>query len=100
MNKQGLISLASILLALSSSSVLADGISDDVIRIGFITDMSGVYADGDGPGGAEAIRMAIADVGGVILGKKSNCLWPIASINLTFHQRRLETGLTTSSSTC
>ena len=45
-------------------------ISDDVIRIGFITDMSGLYADIDGQGGVEAIRMAIADMGGVINGKK------------------------------
>ncbi|MFT3800381.1 MAG: ABC transporter substrate-binding protein [Burkholderiaceae bacterium] len=43
--------------------------ADGVIRIGFITDMSGVYADLDGPGGAEAIRMAIADMGGAIDGK-------------------------------
>jgi branched-chain amino acid transport system substrate-binding protein len=45
-------------------------ISGDVIRIGLITDMSGVYADIDGPGGAEAIKMAIADAGGNIGGKK------------------------------
>jgi branched-chain amino acid transport system substrate-binding protein len=45
-------------------------ISGDVIKIGFITDMSGLYADLDGPAGAEAIRMAIADMGGTIAGKK------------------------------
>jgi ABC-type branched-subunit amino acid transport system substrate-binding protein len=39
-------------------------ISGDVIKIGFITDMSGVYSDIDGQGGAEAIKMAIADMGG------------------------------------
>ncbi|MBV7481928.1 ABC transporter substrate-binding protein [Bordetella sp. BOR01] len=48
----------------------AQGISGDVIRIGFITDMSGVYSDIDGPAGVEAIRMAIADAGGNINGKK------------------------------
>lgn len=48
----------------------AQGISGDVIRIGFITDMSGVYSDIDGPAGVEAIRMAIADAGGEINGKK------------------------------
>ncbi|MBO9356578.1 ABC transporter substrate-binding protein [Bordetella petrii] len=48
----------------------AQGISGDVIRIGFITDMSGVYSDIDGPAGVEAIRMAIADAGGAINGKK------------------------------
>ena len=45
-------------------------ISGDVIKIGFITDMSGLYADIDGPAGAEAIKMAIADMGGAVNGKK------------------------------
>jgi branched-chain amino acid transport system substrate-binding protein len=49
-------------------------ISDDVIRIGIISDMSGVYADVDGPAGVEAIRMAIADAGGQINGKKIELL--------------------------
>ena len=45
-------------------------ISNDTIKIGFITDMSGVYADIDGPAGAEAIKMAIAEFGGMLNGKK------------------------------
>jgi branched-chain amino acid transport system substrate-binding protein len=45
-------------------------ISGDTIKIGFITDLSGLYADIDGPAGAEAIRMAIADLGGSVAGKK------------------------------
>jgi branched-chain amino acid transport system substrate-binding protein len=45
-------------------------ISNNTIKIGFLTDLSGVYADVDGNGGAEAIRMAIADMGGSINGKK------------------------------
>ncbi len=45
-------------------------ISGDVIRIGLITDLSGVYSDIDGPAGGEAIRMAIADMGGAVAGKK------------------------------
>lgn len=49
-------------------------ISDDVIRIGFITDMSGVYSGPDGPGGAEAIKMAIEEMGGEINGKKIELL--------------------------
>lgn len=48
----------------------AAGISNDIIRIGLITDMSGVYSDIDGQAGGEAIRMAIADAGGEINGKK------------------------------
>jgi branched-chain amino acid transport system substrate-binding protein len=49
-------------------------ISGDVIRIGIITDMSSVYADIDGQGGVEAVRMAIADMGGAINGKKIEVL--------------------------
>ena len=45
-------------------------ISGNTIKIGLITDLSGVYADVDGNGGAEAVRMAIADMGGAINGKK------------------------------
>jgi len=48
--------------------------SGDVIRIGLITDMSGLYSDIDGPAGAEAIKMAIADLGGAINGKKIELL--------------------------
>ncbi|MGZ5201907.1 MAG: ABC transporter substrate-binding protein [Telluria sp.] len=45
-------------------------VSNNTIKIGFITDMSGTYADLDGPGGVEAIRLAIEDMGGAINGKK------------------------------
>ncbi|MFZ6673351.1 ABC transporter substrate-binding protein [Undibacterium sp. Rencai35W] len=45
-------------------------VSGDVVKIGFITDVSGLYSDIDGQGGAEAIKMAIADFGGTVLGKK------------------------------
>ena len=45
-------------------------VSGDTIKIGMITDLSGVYSDIDGNGGAEAVRMAIADMGGAINGKK------------------------------
>jgi branched-chain amino acid transport system substrate-binding protein len=61
---------ASIAVAFGFSAPASAQISGDVIKIGFITDMSGVYADIDGPGGAEAIRMAIADFGGKLNGKK------------------------------
>jgi branched-chain amino acid transport system substrate-binding protein len=42
----------------------------DQVVIGDIDDMSGVYADVIGAGGVEAIKMAIADFGGTVLGKK------------------------------
>jgi branched-chain amino acid transport system substrate-binding protein len=63
-------------LALAGAAVLAGAspvqaqISGDTIKIGMITDLSGVYSDVDGNGGAEAVRMAIADMNGTINGKK------------------------------
>ena len=59
------------LLALAAGTAQAqDKISDGVVKIGLLNDMSGVYADVDGPAGAEAIKMAIADFGGTLNGKK------------------------------
>ena len=42
----------------------------DQVVIGDIDDMSGVYADVMGAGGIEAMKMAIGDFGGTVLGKK------------------------------
>jgi branched-chain amino acid transport system substrate-binding protein len=61
-------------VALATCGAAQAQISGDVIRIGFITDMSSLYADIDGPGGAEAIRMAIEDLGGTVAGKKVELL--------------------------
>jgi branched-chain amino acid transport system substrate-binding protein len=44
-------------------------VSDDVVRIGVLNDQSGLYADLGGPGSVIAARMAVADVGGSVLGK-------------------------------
>ncbi|WP_117195834.1 ABC transporter substrate-binding protein [Rhizobium terrae] len=44
-------------------------ISDDVIRIGLIEDMSGVYADITGKGAVTAAQMAVEEFGGKVLGK-------------------------------
>ena len=66
--------LGMIAMVVAATPPASAQISDDVIRIGFITDMSGVYADYDGPGGAEAIRMAVADMGGSINGRKIDVL--------------------------
>ena len=65
------VSAAATGLALATLALPASAqISGDVIKIGFITDISGVYSDIDGQGGAEAIKFAIADMGGAINGKK------------------------------
>ena len=39
------------------------------VRIGFITDMSSLYADIDGPAGAEMIKWAVQDFGGKVLNR-------------------------------
>ncbi len=44
-------------------------ISDDVVKIAVLDDMSGVYADITGQGGVLAARMAVEDFGGKVLGK-------------------------------
>ena len=51
----------------------AQAASDKVV-IGDIDDMSGPYADILGAGGIEAIKMAIADFGGTVLGKPIDIL--------------------------
>nr|WP_235580833.1 ABC transporter substrate-binding protein [Pseudorhodoferax sp. Leaf265] len=52
------------------ATLLATGAAQaqDKVRIGFITDMSSLYADVDGKGGATAIQMAIDDFGGKVNG--------------------------------
>jgi len=56
--------------ALALSAIAQAQISDDVVKIGVMNDMSGLYADISGQGSAEAARMAIADFGGTVNGKK------------------------------
>lgn len=56
-------------VAASFSGTAQAQISGDTVKIGHITDMSGLYADIDGSAGSEAIKMAIADFGGKVLGK-------------------------------
>ncbi|MGI4890026.1 MAG: ABC transporter substrate-binding protein, partial [Janthinobacterium lividum] len=53
---------------LASSGAHAQ-VSGDKVKIGYITDLSGLYADIDGQGGVEAVKMAIEDAGGKVLGK-------------------------------
>ncbi len=62
--------LVSLAVAAACSISAQAQVSGDVVKIGFITDVSGLYSDIDGKGGAEAIKLAIADFGGSVLGKK------------------------------
>ena len=42
---------------------------DRAVKIGVLDDMTGPYADNTGPGDLQAVRMAVADFGGSVLGK-------------------------------
>src|SRR5829696_2535976 len=44
-------------------------VSDDVVRIGVLDDLSGPYSEIQGPGDVLAVRMAVEDFGGSVLGK-------------------------------
>ena len=46
--------------AVCSASLFAAHAQNTPLKIGFITDMSSLYADIDGPAGAEVIKMARA----------------------------------------
>lgn len=54
--------------ALAAGTVTAQQISDGVVRIGVLTDMSSLYADNTGTGSVLAAQMAIEDFGGTVLG--------------------------------
>jgi branched-chain amino acid transport system substrate-binding protein len=72
MKKNPLARLATLCFAVAAGAALTMSsaqAADDAVKIGFITDLSGLYADIDGQGGLEAIRMAIADFGGKVDGK-------------------------------
>ena len=55
-------------LALVSSAASAQ-ISDDIVKIGVLTDLSGPAATATGPGSVAAAQMAVDDFGGKVLGK-------------------------------
>jgi len=44
-------------------------ISDDVVRIGVLTDLSGQFSHESGEGAVTAVKMAVEDFGGKVLGK-------------------------------
>jgi branched-chain amino acid transport system substrate-binding protein len=56
-------------MALSSPPAQAQQISDDLVKIGVLTDLSGPAATATGPGSVAAAQMAVDDFGGKVLGK-------------------------------
>lgn len=63
--------LAATASALAATAAMAQEgqLSDGVLRIGLIEDMSGVYADITGKGAVTAAEMAVQEFGGKVLGK-------------------------------
>ena len=55
-------------LMLAAAGLASTAQAQDKVKIGFITDMSSLYADLEGKNGAVAIQMAIDDFGGKVLG--------------------------------
>jgi branched-chain amino acid transport system substrate-binding protein len=74
--------LASVLL---SQAAFAQ-VSDDVVKLGVLTDMTGLYADFSGKGSLLAAQMAVEDFGGKVLGK------PIEVISAD-HQNKPDVGV-------
>ncbi len=64
--KTGLAGLAGLVLAATAAQAQ---VSDDVVKIGVLNDMSSLYADIGGQGSVTAARMAVEDFGGKVLGK-------------------------------
>src|SRR3954469_1485043 len=60
--------VAALALGFAASGAFAQAQTRPV-RLGCITDMSSLYADIDGPAGAEMIKWAIDDFGGKVLGR-------------------------------
>jgi branched-chain amino acid transport system substrate-binding protein len=56
-------------LAMVLASAAHAQVSDNVVKIGVLTDMSGLVSDSTGPGSVMAARMAVEDFGGTVLGK-------------------------------
>src|SRR4051812_28825531 len=64
-----------LMLAVSTALTLgpvcaqSGGVSGDVVKIGVLTDMSGQFSHESGEGAVTAVRMAVEDFGGKVLGK-------------------------------
>jgi branched-chain amino acid transport system substrate-binding protein len=67
MQRIWLAGLAALLVCASGAAEAQ--VSDDVVKIGVLTDMSGPASTPTGPGSVAAAEMAVADFGGTVLGK-------------------------------
>jgi branched-chain amino acid transport system substrate-binding protein len=55
--------------ALLASSAVSAQVSDDIVKIGVLTDMNGPASTPTGQGSVTAAQMAVDDFGGTVLGK-------------------------------
>ena len=55
---------------LVTTSFAGAQVSDGVVKIGVLTDMTGLYSDLSGPGSVAAAQMAVEDFGGKVMGKR------------------------------
>ncbi len=85
---KSLATLAAAALAVAALTGSADAqqISDDVVKIGVLTDMSSLYADATGKGSLAAVQMVVEDYGGKVKGK------PIEVISAD-HQNKPDIGV-------
>jgi branched-chain amino acid transport system substrate-binding protein len=85
MMNNGKTALVLLLAAAACGGSRAAAAAEPDVVIGDIDDLSGNYADVMGAGGVEAIKMAIADFGGTVLGRK-------ISVLVTDHQNKPDVG--------
>lgn len=64
-----LIAAAAAALLVNQAAAQSGKISDDVVKIGVLTDMSGQFSHESGEGAVTAVKMAVEDFGGKVLGK-------------------------------
>jgi branched-chain amino acid transport system substrate-binding protein len=60
---------AALLFGAAPAAAQSGGVSDGVVKIGVLTDMSGQFSHESGEGSLTAVRMAAEDFGGKVLGK-------------------------------
>ena len=69
MKRKMIATAAALALAGTVGVAQAEKLSGDAVKIGVLTDMSGVYADYGGQGALVAAKMAVQDFGGKMFGK-------------------------------
>ncbi|NBP96713.1 MAG: ABC transporter substrate-binding protein [Burkholderiaceae bacterium] len=70
MKKTAIAALVSAAFLTAAIPAQSQTVSDNEIRIGVLTDLSGIYSAIEGPGAVLAAQMAARDFGGQVLGRK------------------------------